>query len=176
MLNEKKLVQEALMLAIKAHEGQRRKYTGEPYSIHPIGVSKIVESVEHTPEMVAAALLHDVVEDTPVTFRELKDQFGSTVAEYVHYCTNVSEKEDGNRAFRKKMDADHFALGPPESQTIKIADLIHNSQTIIPYDQKFFHKAYKYEKKYMMDVLTKADQSLKDQAQSMLDESWNPAK
>jgi (p)ppGpp synthase/HD superfamily hydrolase len=176
MLNEKQLIQEALMLAIKAHDGQRRKYTGEPYSMHPIGVSKIVETVEHTPEMVAAALLHDVVEDTPVTFREIKDKFGSTVAEYVHYCTNVSEKEDGNRAFRKKMDADHFALGPAESQTIKVADLIHNSLTIIPNDQKFFHKAYKYEKQYMMDVLTKADPILKGQAQTMLDESWNPVK
>jgi hypothetical protein len=74
------------------------------------------------------------------------------------------------------MDADHFALGPAESQTIKVADLIHNSQTIIPHDQKFFHKAYKYEKQYMMDVLTKADPILKGQAQIMLDESWNPVK
>lgn len=176
MIKDTKLIQEALMLAIRAHDGQRRKYTGEPYSMHPIGVSKIVETVEHTPEMIAAALLHDVVEDTPVTFREIKDTFGTTVAEYVHYCTNVSEKEDGNRAFRKKMDADHFALGPAESQTIKVADLIHNSQTIIPHDQKFFHKAYKYEKQYMMDVLTKADPTLKGQAQSMLDESWDPVK
>lgn len=176
MIKETKLIQEALMLAIKAHDGQRRKYTGEPYSMHPIGVSKIVETVEHTPEMIAAALLHDVVEDTEVTFREIKDTFGSTVAEYVHYCTNVSEKDDGNRKFRKKMDADHFALGPAESQTIKVADLIHNSQTIIPHDQKFFHKAYKYEKQYMMDVLTKADPILKGQAQTMLDEAWNPVK
>ena len=176
MIKETKLIQEALMLAIKAHDGQRRKYTGEPYSMHPIGVSKIVETVEHTPEMIAAALLHDVVEDTPVTFREIKDTFGSVVAEYVHYCTNVSEKDDGNRKSRKKMDADHFALGPAESQTIKVADLIHNSQTIIPHDQKFFHKAYKYEKQYMMDVLTKADPILKGQAQIMLDESWNPVK
>ena len=67
-------------------------------------------------------------------------------------------------------------LGPAESQTIKVADLIHNSQTIIPLDQKFFHKAYKYEKQYMMDVLTKADPILKGQAQTMLDESWNPVK
>jgi len=176
LISEKRLVQEALMLCIKAHDGQRRKYTGEPYATHPIGVSKIIETVEHTPEMVAAALLHDVVEDTDVTFREIKDTFGSIVAEYVHYCTNVSEKDDGNRKFRKKMDADHFALGPAESQTIKVADLIHNSQTIIPHDQKFFHKAYKYEKQYMMDVLTKADPVLKGQAQTMLDESWDPVK
>ena len=173
MIKETKLIQEALMLAIKAHDGQRRKYTGEPYSMHPIGVSKIVETVEHTPEMIAAALLHDVVEDTDVTFREIKDNFGSTVAEYVHYCTNVSEKDDGNRKFRKKMDADHFALGPAESQTIKVADLIHNSQTIIPHDQKFFHKAFKHEKQYMLNILTKADANLLYKAQTVLNENWD---
>jgi (p)ppGpp synthase/HD superfamily hydrolase len=172
MDKSKKLINDALMLAINAHGEQRRKYTGEPYVLHPIGVSKIVETVEHTPEMICAALLHDVVEDTPVTFREIKDQFGPVVAEYVHYCTNVSEKEDGNRAFRKKMDADHFALGPAESQTIKVADLIHNSESIVKHDQKFFHKAYKHEKQYLMEVLTLADQSLKNRAQTILDENW----
>lgn len=174
-MNDKQLVQEALMLAIKAHDGQRRKYTGDPYSIHPIAVSKIIETVDHTPEMVAAALLHDVIEDTPITFKEITNQFGSVVAEYVHYCTNVSEQGDGNRAFRKKMDADHFALGPPESQTIKVADLMHNSMSIIPNDPKFFHKAFKHEKQYLLDVLTSADAILKGQAQSMLDDAWNPA-
>ena len=90
-MKDTQLIQEALMLAIRAHEGQRRKYTGEPYSTHPIGVSKIIETIpDHTPEMVAAALLHDVVEYTAVTFSEIKELFGSTVAEYVHYCTNVS--------------------------------------------------------------------------------------
>ena len=173
-MTDKQLIQDALMLAIKAHDGQRRKYTGEPYSAHPIGVSKIIETIpDHTPEMVAAALLHDVVEDTPVTLSEIKEAFGTTVAEYVHFCSNVSEQSDGNRAFRKKMDADHFALGPAESQTIKIADLIHNSLSIIPHDQKFFHKAYKHEKQYLLDILTLADPILKGQAQSILDDAWN---
>lgn len=174
MKTSNKLINDALMLAIQAHGDQRRKYTGEPYVLHPIGVSKIVETVTHTPEMIAAALLHDVVEDTDVTFREIKDQFGPVVAEYVHYCTNVSEKEDGNRAFRKKMDADHFALGPAESQTIKIADLIHNSESIVKHDQKFFHKAYKHEKAYMLEILKKADQGLVTKAQVILDENWTP--
>ena len=173
-MKDTQLIQEALMLAIRAHEGQRRKYTGEPYSTHPIGVSKIIETIpDHTPEMVAAALLHDVVEDTAVTFSEIKELFGSTVAEYVHYCTNVSEQGDGNRAFRKKMDADHFAMGPAESQTIKVADLIHNSETIIPHDPKFFHKAYKHEKQYLLDVLIKANPILVSHAQSMLTKSWD---
>ena len=69
-MKDKQLIQDALMLAIKAHDGQRRKYTGEAYASHPIGVSKIIETIpDHTPEMVAAALLHDVVEDTYVTFQ-----------------------------------------------------------------------------------------------------------
>jgi len=174
-MNREKFINDALMLAITAHGSQRRKYTGEPYVFHPIGVSKIVESVYHTPEMVAAALLHDVVEDTQVTLAQIKEQFGPLVAEYVHYCTNVSEKADGNRTFRKKMDADHFALGPPASQTIKVADLIHNSETIIKYDQKFFHGAYKHEKKYMLDVLKKADPALVYRARTILDDAWERA-
>jgi len=170
---DKKVINDALMLAIEAHGDQRRKYTGEPYVTHPIHVAKILEeSVEHTTEMIAAAILHDVVEDTPVTFRDIKEKFGTDIAELVHYCTNVSEKSDGNRTFRKKMDADHFALGPAASQTIKVADLLSNSESIIPHDQKFFHKAYKHEKQYMLNILTKADPILLDRAQTMLSENW----
>ena len=171
-MNREKFINDALMLAITAHGSQRRKYTGEPYVFHPIGVSKIVESVYHTPEMVAAALLHDVVEDTWVTLAQIEEQFGPVVAEYVHYSSEISSKADGNRAFRKKMDADHYALGPSASQTIKVADLIHNSETIIKYDQKFFHGAFKHEKKYMLDVLKKADPALVLKARTILEEAW----
>lgn len=174
-MNSKKLVNDALMFAIKAHGTQRRKYTGQPYIVHPVGVAKIVETVDHTPDMIAAALLHDVVEDCNVTLEELCDTFGPKIGMYVHYCTNVSEKRDGNRAFRKKMDADHFAIGPPESQTIKVADCIFNSKGVMKYDQKFFHSTYKYEKQYMLGVLTKADPILLNQAQEILDSGWDPA-
>ena len=174
-MNTNKLINDALMLAVKAHSNQRRKYTGEPYVVHPVHVSEIVETVEHTPEMIAAALLHDVVEDTWVTLRQIQIQFGSVVAEYVHYCTNVSEKKDGNRTFRKKMDADHFAMGPAESQTIKIADLISNAESIIKYDQKFFHAAFKHEKQYMLSVLTKADPTLREMAEKYLESHWEQA-
>ena len=171
---DKKVISDATMFAIEAHGDQRRKYTGEPHVVHPIHVADILEKeVEATTEMIAAAILHDVVEDTPVTLRDIKEKFGYTIAEYVHYCTNVSDKEDGNRAFRKKMDADHFALGPPESQTIKIADLLSNAESIIKHDQKFFHKAFKHEKQYMLNILTKADANLLYKAQTVLNENWD---
>ena len=70
------------------------------------------------------------------------------------------------------MDADHFALGPPESQTIKIADLLSNAESIIKHDQKFFHKAFKHEKQYMLNILTKADANLLYKAQTVLNENW----
>ena len=171
---DKKVISDATMFAIEAHGDQRRKYIGEPSVVHPIHVADILEKeVEATTEMIAAAILHDVVEDTPVTLRDIKEKFGYTIAEYVHYCTNVSDKEDGNRAFRKKMDADHFALGPPESQTIKIADLLSNAESIIKHDQKFFHKAFKHEKQYMLNILTKADANLLYKAQTVLNENWD---
>lgn len=171
-MNDKKLVNDALMFAINSHGDQRRKYTGENYIVHPVGVAKIVETVDHTPSMIAAALLHDVVEDCGVTIDEICDQFGPKIGMYVHYCTNVSEKKDGNRAFRKKMDADHFALGPAESQTIKVADMMFNVSSVVRYDQKFFHSKFKFEKQYMLNILTKADVTLLHQAQEMLDANW----
>lgn len=69
---------------------QRRKYTGEPYIVHPIAVAELVRSVPHTPEMIAAALLHDVVEDTPVTIEGIETEFGARVAELVGWLTDVS--------------------------------------------------------------------------------------
>ncbi len=174
-MNSKKLVNDALMFAIKAHGNQRRKYTGEPYITHPVAVAEIVETIDHTPDMIAAALLHDVVEDTDVTMDELCNAFGPKIGMYVHYSSNVSEQGDGNRTFRKKMDADHFALGPTESQTIKVADLISNADSIIKHDQKFFHTAFKHEKRYMLNVLTKANPILVERATYMLESHWDQA-
>ena len=80
----------AIQFATEAHGDQARKYCGSPYITHPIAVAKIVESVEHTEEMVVAAILHDVVEDTPVTIDEIETEFGPVVAELVHFLTDIS--------------------------------------------------------------------------------------
>ena len=75
------LVEKALQFASEAHGsiGQKRKYTGEDYIVHPIEVMEIVKSVPHTQEMLAAALLHDTVEDTPATFEDIEREFGHEV-------------------------------------------------------------------------------------------------
>jgi (p)ppGpp synthase/HD superfamily hydrolase len=95
---ENELERRALEFAIAAHASidQRRKYTGEPYIVHPIAVAALVRSVPHTPEIIAAAYLHDVVEDTPVTIEEIRAEFGDEVAALVdwgHRCVKAARRQ-----------------------------------------------------------------------------------
>ena len=96
---------EALNFATAAHRGQIRKYTQEPYIEHPKRVAALVKTVAHTPEMLAAAYLHDVVEDTEVSIQDIKSRFGSLVAQLVEELTDQYEKAnypDLNRKARKE--------------------------------------------------------------------------
>ena len=157
------MLDNAVQFATKAHGSQVRKYHGTPYISHPLAVAEIVKSVPHTEEMLMAAVLHDVVEDTPVTIEEIKQEFGDTVAEIVYFLTDISKPEDGNRAHRKQLDAEHNAKGPAEAQTVKVADLIHNSSDIAAHDPRFW-RTYKMEKLNTLNMLDKADETLKARA------------
>lgn len=158
------LVNKALEFATKAHEGQVRKYTGEAYINHPIEVMNIVKTVAHSETMLAAALLHDCVEDCDVRLAEIFDLFGSRVAAHVDDLTDESNPEDGNRATRKEIDRNHTEVGLADSKTIKLADLISNSRSIVEHDKEFA-KVYIKEKELLLEVLTEGDQTL-----------WNIAK
>ena len=163
---EEKL-QEALEFATEAHGDQKRKYTGEPYITHPIAVMEIVREVPHTDEMLIAAVLHDTVEDTPVTIEDIKTKFGTKVAELVDGLTDVSRPEHGNRKTRKALDRAHLAKQNAEVQTIKLADLIHNTMSIGLYDPHFY-KVYKEEKIKILDVLKLGNQTLMHRAQQQV--------
>ena len=139
--------------------GQLRKYTHEPYLVHPESVAAIVRCVAHTPAMVAAAYLHDTVEDTPVTLGEIMQVFGTEVAAMVDWLTEKSHPGDGNRAARKAKECARLAEAPADVQTIKLADLIDNSATIIHHDPKFA-RVYLPEKAALLRVLRKGDLSL----------------
>ncbi len=93
------IVERARIFATAAHTAvaQLRKYTHEPYIVHPAEVAKIVSTVPHTPQMLAAAWLHDVVEDTGVTLETIRAEFGDEVATLVGWLTDVSRPEQGNR-------------------------------------------------------------------------------
>lgn len=161
------LINKAKMLAGKAHEGQFRKYSGLPYIVHPIEVATIVQTVEHSEEMIAAALLHDVVEDTDYSFEDIAKEVSPEVADLVKGLTDVSNPEDGNRKVRKAIDKDHLAEQNAEVQTIKLADVISNSQDIKANDPKFA-KVYIEEMKALLEVLDKGDKTLYAKAKEIV--------
>jgi (p)ppGpp synthase/HD superfamily hydrolase len=166
------LVHKAQVFAIAAHSAvrQKRKYTGEPYFVHPAEVARIVAEVPgSTPEMVAAAWLHDVVEDTGCTYTDIHMNFGIDVATLVGWLTDVSKPEDGNRATRKAMDRAHSAAAPAEAQTVKLADLISNSRSIVQHDPAFA-KTYLEEKRMLLEVMTKGDATLMAEARKFIGE------
>ena len=161
------LINKAKMLAGKAHEGQFRKYSGMPYIVHPIEVATIVQTVEHSDEMIAAALLHDVVEDTDYSFEDIAKEVSPEVADLVKGLTDVSSPQDGNRKVRKAIDKDHLAEQNAEVQTIKLADVISNSQDIKANDPKFA-EVYIEEMKALLEVLTKGDKTLYAKAKEIV--------
>jgi (p)ppGpp synthase/HD superfamily hydrolase len=160
------VVHKAQVYAMAAHASvkQVRKYTGEPYIVHPAEVASIVASVPgSTPDMVAAAWLHDVVEDTGCTYTDIHMAFGIDIATLVGWLTDVSKPADGNRAARKAIDRAHSAEAPAEAQTIKLADLISNSRSIMAHDPEFA-KTYLEEKRLLLAVMTKGDPGLHAEA------------
>lgn len=98
---------QALQFARKAHGDQQRKYSGEAYIEHPIRVAELVRSVAHTPEMICAAYLHDVVEDTPVSLQDIERKFGRKIMALVEELTDEYEKKNYphlNRRQRKQKE------------------------------------------------------------------------
>jgi len=155
--------------AAKAHAAidQRRKYSGEPYIAHPAAVVDLVRSVPHTEAMICAAWLHDTVEDTPTTLADVEREFGAEVAALVEQLTDVSRTEDGNRKIRKAIDREHTAKASPEAKTIKLADLIDNTRSIVERDPAFA-KVYLAEKTLLLEVLRDGDATLWAMAAAMV--------
>jgi guanosine-3',5'-bis(diphosphate) 3'-pyrophosphohydrolase len=159
----------ARLFATAAHAavGQLRKYTHEPYIVHPAEVAKIVRSVPHTDEMLAAAWLHDTVEDTGVSIELIRAEFGSEVSDLVGWLTDVSRPDHGNRAARKAIDRAHTAAAPSEAQTVKLADLISNTRSIVAHDAKFA-ETYLAEKRLLLEVMHRGDATLMQIARTQI--------
>jgi (p)ppGpp synthase/HD superfamily hydrolase len=157
------LVARARAFAAAAHGSQTRKYTGEPYIVHPIAVAETLAELGHPDETVAAALLHDVVEDCGVTLATIEAEFGPRVAELVEQVTDVSRPEDGKRAKRKELDRLHLAEADPEGKSIKLADLIDNTKSIVVHDPHFA-SVYLREMRALLPVLHGGDPRLHERA------------
>nr|WP_315145858.1 RelA/SpoT family protein [uncultured Flavobacterium sp.] len=130
---DKKLIRKAFDVAMDAHKDQRRK-SGEAYFFHPIAVAKIVASeIGLGATAIAAALLHDVVEDTPITIEDIEKMFGAKVAQLVEGLTKISKVQ---KEMNVSMQAENFRKmlftlnDDVRVILIKIADRLHNMQTL----------------------------------------------
>ncbi len=126
------LVQHAYLTARDAHEGQSRS-SGEPYITHPLAVARILADMRLDHETLMAALLHDVIEDTPVTKEQLAELYGSAVAELV---SGVSKLDKLKFRDRKEAQAENFRkmvmamVQDIRVILIKLADRTHNMRTL----------------------------------------------
>ncbi|OCB74179.1 GTP pyrophosphokinase [Flavobacterium glycines] len=141
--DDKKLIRKAFDVAVEAHKDQRRK-SGEAYIFHPIAVAKIVASeIGLGATSIAAALLHDVVEDTPTTVKDIERMFNPKVAQLVEGLTKISIVQ---KDMNVSMQAENFRkmlltlYDDVRVILIKIADRLHNMQTMESMDD---HKQVK---------------------------------
>jgi GTP pyrophosphokinase len=128
---DRKNIRAAYKMALKAHQGQRRK-SGEPYILHPIAVATIcAEEIGLGPTAIISALLHDVVEDTEVTLAEIEAQFGERIKDIVDGLTKLDSAYNAESPqaenFRKVLST---LVDDVRVVLIKMADRLHNMRTL----------------------------------------------
>lgn len=120
---------EALNFTARAHVRQMRKGTDVPYVVHPVHVARLLERYGFDEDVVIAGLLHDVIEDTLTTAREVRQGFGARVAAIVQGCTE-EDHEHGWWEDRKEAMIDFLRDAPPDVKAVACADKLHNLSTI----------------------------------------------
>ena len=148
----KDLEKKAWNFANKAHSGVRRKFSGDPYFEHVRKVFKILKKVDTNEILGAAALLHDVVEDTDFTYDDIKSEFGVKVADLVKELTSINELVSvmGKPGYL----LDKMVTMSDDALTIKLCDRLQNLSDHFSASEKFRIKYYS-ETKYIIDNLKK---------------------
>ena len=130
--NDVSLVEKAYFIAKKAHEGQFR-FSGEPYIIHPVSVAIILYNLGMDGESMAAALLHDVVEDTDMTKENIQEEFGEDVANLVEGVTKLGKVPIFTKEEQQAENVRKMLMAMSQDIRviiIKLADRIHNMRTL----------------------------------------------
>ena len=122
-------VDKAIKFAVDAHAGTERRGKGFPYVIHVLEAMSITAYYTNDPEILAAAALHDTVEDTDVTVEQIRAEFGDRVAQLVHSETDVFEEVDDWRA-RKQAAIDRIAASSHDVKLVAIGDKLSNMRAI----------------------------------------------
>ncbi|MBR6025326.1 MAG: HD domain-containing protein [Firmicutes bacterium] len=127
------LFDRAAIFAIKAHSGVERRGKGTPYALHVMEAAAIAETMTKDPEIIAAALLHDVIEDTDYTYEDIKAEFGQRVADLVlaESDEEVSGKTDADSWKERKIAGiKRLKKLPRDAQIVTMADKLSNMRAI----------------------------------------------
>jgi myo-inositol-1(or 4)-monophosphatase len=126
------LLDRAICFAVKAHANTERKGKGFPYIVHPLEAVVIVSTMTSDQELLAAAALHDTLEDTDTTYEQLEREFGKRVADLVVQESDV--KLEGSAAatwhFRKQVAIEHLASAPLDAKIVAMGDKLSNMRII----------------------------------------------
>jgi len=127
------LLDRAIIFAVRAHGGTERRGKGFPYIVHPMEAMEIVATITSDQELLAAAALHDTVEDTAVTVEEIRSEFGERIASLVAAESDVFEEgvsEEDSWHVRKKAAIDRLARASHDAKIVALGDKLSNMRAI----------------------------------------------
>lgn len=127
------LLDRAIVFAVKAHHNTERRGKGFPYIVHPMEAVEVVATITPDQELLAAAALHDTIEDTDVTVEQICAEFGDRVANLVHaesdrFVEELSEAESWRD--RKQEAIDRLAAAPHDAKIVALGDKLSNMRAI----------------------------------------------
>lgn len=127
------LLDRAIVFAVKAHHNTERRGKGFPYIVHPMEAVEIVATITSDQELLAAAALHDTIEDTDVTVEDIRREFGDRIADLVHaesdqFPEGVSEEDSWHD--RKQAAIDRLAAAPHDAKIVAMGDKLSNMRAI----------------------------------------------
>ncbi|WP_449538763.1 HD domain-containing protein [Ferdinandcohnia sp. Marseille-Q9671] len=123
------IIEQAIIVASKAHDGQYRKLTKTPYITHPLGVGLILMKENARAELIAAGILHDTVEDTELTLEEIATSFGPEIAKLVEGCSEPDKTLSWEE--RKEHTISFLRTASEDIRTVVCADKLHNIRSIL---------------------------------------------
>ena len=127
------LLDRAIVFAVKAHHNTERRGKGFPYIVHPMEAVEIVSTITSDQELLAAAALHDTIEDTDVTVEDIRREFGDRIADLVHaesdrFTEGVSEEDSWHE--RKQAAIERLAAAPHDAKIVAMGDKLSNMRAI----------------------------------------------
>ena len=127
------LLDRAIVFAVNAHHNTERRGKGFPYIVHPLEAMEIVATITPDQELLAAAALHDTIEDTDVTVEDIRCEFGDRIAELVHaesdqFTEGVSEQDSWHD--RKQAAIDRLAAASHDAKIVAMGDKLSNMRAI----------------------------------------------